>query len=267
MYTKVLFFTLAQFFYFQSGESAELFPVSNSKYPEIDKLLYYGKKDDKFKAYNLTVALNEKQPDDPDVLYRLAKACHCLYDINRRDGNKEASQQYIQKGIEYAEKAMKLAPQSSNTQKWFGICTGANGQFQSLGEKIKCGVVFRDQMNKAIQLAPKDFTLYSLKGRYQYEIAKLSFFERKFARIIVSDLDEPSIQDALFNCLKCEELAPTPWKENQLLIAKCYVEDGEYKKAVEWLDKAKAIPVVSYEDEEGQKEIDNLLAEYGSYRS
>lgn len=39
-----------------------------------------------------------QQPNDPDVLYRLAKACHCLYDINRRDGNKEASETYILKG-------------------------------------------------------------------------------------------------------------------------------------------------------------------------
>lgn len=78
----------------------------------------------------------------------------------------------LHSGIEYAKKAMELAPNNSNTQKWFGITTGANGQFQSLKEKIKCGVVFRDQMNKAIQMAPNDFTLYSLKGRYQYEVSR-----------------------------------------------------------------------------------------------
>lgn len=48
------------YFHFSFGESAELFAVSTSKYPEIDRLLYYGKKDDKYKAYNLTMELNNK---------------------------------------------------------------------------------------------------------------------------------------------------------------------------------------------------------------
>lgn len=63
----------------------------------------------------------------------------------------------------------------------------------------------------------------------------------------MSDLDEPTAEDAIANCLKAEQLAPAPWKENQLLLGKCYIEAGEYQKALEWLDKAKAIPVVSYE--------------------
>uniref|UniRef100_A0A8D8UGB9 Regulator of microtubule dynamics protein 1 n=1 Tax=Cacopsylla melanoneura TaxID=428564 RepID=A0A8D8UGB9_9HEMI len=159
MNSKLFVLSLFQFVFLRFGECAELFDVSHSKYPEIDKLLYYGKKEDKIKAYNLTMELNNKEPNNPDVLYRLAKACHCMYDINRRDGNKEASETYILKGIEYAKKAMEQAPNNSNTQKWFGITTGANGQFQSLKEKIKCGVVLRDQMNKAIQTSPNDFTL------------------------------------------------------------------------------------------------------------
>ncbi|KAL1464153.1 hypothetical protein WDU94_003826 [Cyamophila willieti] len=234
-------------FYYRLGANADLFGVSNSKYPEIDKLLYYGKKDDKLKAYNLAQELNNKQPNDPEVLIRLAKACHCLYDVNRRDGNKAASEEYILKGIDYAKKAMEIAPDNPLTQKWFGVTTGANGQFQSLREKIKCGVVFRDQMNKAIKMSPNDFTLYSLKARYQYEIAKLSFWERKAAVLIVWDLDEPTFQDAITNALKSEQLAPGPWTENQLILAKCYIEAGEYKKGLEWLDKAKTIPVESYE--------------------
>lgn len=81
---------------------------------------------------------------------------------------------------------MEIDPNNYNAVKWYGICVGANGQFQSLKEKIKCGVIFRDQMNKAIQLKPDEFTLYSLKGRYQYEVRQIK--ARNMTLLVASSL-------------------------------------------------------------------------------
>ena len=72
---------------------------------------------------------------------------------------------------------------------------------------------------------------------------------------------------------QAERLKPEGWKENRLFLAKCYIGLWDYATAVAWLDRADAIPMAMPDVREGvkdklsQKEVEDLLSRYSSYRA
>lgn len=79
------------------------------------------------------------------------------------------------------------------------------------------------------------------------QVATLSWVERKVAKTLFGEIPSARFDEAIASLLKTEELNVTPWKENKLLIAKCYIGECDYKKSLEWLDKAAKVTIVSPE--------------------
>lgn len=46
-------------------------------------------------------------------------------------------------------------------------------------DKIKNGIVFKKYVELALEMQPDDFELHYLLGRFKYEIANLSWIEKK----------------------------------------------------------------------------------------
>ncbi len=74
------------------------------------------------------------------------------------------------------------------------------------------------------------------------QVAQLSSIERRVASWLFGEVPTGTVENAIAGFLKTEELIPYEWKENKLLLAKCYVQLKDYKKALEWLDKALNVP-------------------------
>lgn len=69
--------------------------------------------------------------------------------------------------------------------------------------------------------------------------------ERRVAGWLFSEVPKGTIENALELFKKTEKLKPEPWKENKLLIAKCYIAQKDYSTAVSWLDQALGVPSIS----------------------
>lgn len=63
-------------------------------------------------------------------------------------------------------------------------------------------------------------------------------YERKVAAALYAELPYLTYEDALSHCLEAEKLVEYDWKENKLLIAKCYLAMKDYKNGVKWLVEA-----------------------------
>lgn len=79
--------------------------------------------------------------------------------------------------------------------------------------------------------------------RFCYEVAELSWLERKMAAVLFADPPSSTMEEAKDHFLAAEKLKPDGWKENRQYIAKCYIQMGEIKTAVEWLEKASVLPI------------------------
>lgn len=73
-------------------------------------------------------------------------------------------------------------------------------------------------------------------------MAGLKWYERKAAAALFGELPQTSYDQALAHFFEAERLVDKEWKENKLMIAKCYLALKDYETAVDWLVKAEAIP-------------------------
>jgi hypothetical protein len=51
----------------------------------------------------------------------------------------------------------------------FAISLGATSCYVSVSEKIRNGVLFKEYIDKAIQINPSDYLLHHLLGRFSFE--------------------------------------------------------------------------------------------------
>lgn len=65
--------------------------------------------------------------------------------------------------------------------------------------------------------------------------------KKKLLSTLLSEIPSCSYADAISDLLLAEELNPSPWKENRLLLGKCYFGNSQYDQAIRWLNSAREI--------------------------
>lgn len=80
-------------------------------------------------------------------------------------------------GINACEKL--LASSNADLYKWCAILVGVYGEFLPLAEKISNGYRFKELVMQALDIRSTDGELHHLLGRFKYEVANLSWIERK----------------------------------------------------------------------------------------
>ena len=69
---------------------------------------------------------------------------------------------------------MDIDDEKSEVHKWFAITLGSKGEYLSVKEKIADGFLFKQHLDRALQLAPEDATIHHLMGRFCYEVSSMS---------------------------------------------------------------------------------------------
>nr|XP_033792720.1 regulator of microtubule dynamics protein 2 isoform X5 [Geotrypetes seraphini] len=161
---------------------------------------------------------------------------------------------------EIAEKAIHLDAKSADSHQWFAILCGYMSEVESVQNKIKNGYLFKEHLDKAIELRPQDPLLYYLLGRWCYAVSQLSWIERKIATTLFGSPPSATVQEALQNFLKAEEIHPGYSKYNYVYIAKCYKDLGQNIKATRYCDAASSIMSITKEDYAADKDLDGLLS-------
>ncbi|CAC5393726.1 RMDN3 [Mytilus coruscus] len=231
-------------------------------YTEIDTFIEGGETE-KLKAYEILQNNKTKYLTDADFHWRLAKCTYQLAQIEGGKGNVEKKKEMLYTAKDTAERALHLNQKSANSHKWYSITLGSIGDYEGTQNKIKNGYVFKEHIEKAIELNRTDPSNHHLLGRWCYGVYMLSWLERKAAATLFATPPTSTAEDALTHFLEADRLNPGVWKENLLYIGKCYIELRKYSEAVEWLEKASLLPVVSQDDKTAESEIESLLARYG----
>lgn len=68
---------------------------------------------------------------------------------------------------------------SADFHKWYAILIGSHGMFLPTKAKIESGHKFRKHVDRALELSPNDPALYHLLGRFKFEVASLTWIEKK----------------------------------------------------------------------------------------
>ncbi|NXO22250.1 RMD2 protein, partial [Cisticola juncidis] len=213
---------------------------------QVDNL-HKGSEDDKKEGFRLLLEKDDKYENCADFLWRLARAYGDLFEMTTDAEEKR----------KYFSNIRNL--QSNKQEHLFAIMCGYMSQFESVQNKIRNGYLFKEHLDKAIELKPQDPFLYYLNGRWCYSVAQLSWLEKKVAAALFGTPPTSTVEEALQNFLKAEEMHPGYSKCNYVYLAKCYKDLGQKNNALKYCDSALSILSVTNEDKEAQKDLEALL--------
>ncbi|XP_038140065.1 regulator of microtubule dynamics protein 2 [Cyprinodon tularosa] len=223
-------------------------------FERIDRLRQ-GDESDKRETLNILLEQKEEFGQSSEFLWRLTRA-HC--DVHDISVTQEEKKTHAENGKKVGEEAIRVNPRCAESHQWYAIMCGIMAEYDTIQNKIKNGYIFKDHLDKAIELKPQDPLSYYLLGRWCYAVAQLSWIERKVATTLFGEPPSATIEDAMRNFLKVEEIHPAYSKLNYVFLAKCYKALGDNYKARKMCEAASSMNTVSKEDEEAQKELDLL---------
>ncbi|XP_075701055.1 regulator of microtubule dynamics protein 3 [Rhinoderma darwinii] len=192
-----------------------------------------------------------------DFLWRLARSYSDMCEITEDIPEKKS---YAMEGKEEVEIALQKEGQSAECHKWFAILCGHLSQHEGIQKRIQTGYLFREHIEKAILLQPNDPQCYYLLGRWCYEVSNLGWLERKTASALYDTPPSATLDEALQNLLKAEELSPGFSKATRVNIAKCYRDLGNTSDAAHWLKLAVELPDHTKEDKESAATIKEMMS-------
>ncbi|NWR43329.1 RMD2 protein, partial [Regulus satrapa] len=125
---------------------------------QVDNL-HKGSEDDKKEGFRLLLENDYKYKNSVDFLWRLARAYGDLFEMTT---DAEEKRKYFSNMRKF---------QSKKWEYLFAIMCGYMSQFESVQNKIRNGYLFKEHLDKAIELKPQDPFLYYLNGRWCYSVS------------------------------------------------------------------------------------------------
>ncbi|KAH0620607.1 hypothetical protein JD844_021249 [Phrynosoma platyrhinos] len=186
--------------------------------------LHRGNDQEKREGFQLLLNNKLVYGDKQDFLWRLARAYSDMCEITEDADEKKS---YASDGKEEAESALQMGDQSAECHQWYAVLCGQFSEHESIQKRIQAGHDFKKHVDKAIALKPNDPKSYYLLGRW---------------------------------CYQAEELNSGFSKMGRVYITKCYKELGDNSAAAHWLSLASELPVITKEDAEGNREIEEMQA-------
>ncbi|XP_042625319.1 regulator of microtubule dynamics protein 2-like isoform X2 [Cyprinus carpio] len=185
------------------------------------------------KSQGLNALLERKAEFDHkcQYLWRLSRAYADAHDFARDLAEKKSC---AENGKKVGETVISINPLCAEGHQWYAIHCGLLSEYDSIQNKIKNG--------------------------YLFKVSQCTWIERKIAATLFGEPPSATVQDALQNFLKAEEISPKYSKFNYVFLAKCYKDLGQKSQAQQMCDAASAMSIETNEDEEAQKELDALVA-------
>ncbi|KAM4898778.1 regulator of microtubule dynamics protein 3 isoform 1-T1 [Sylvia borin] len=223
--------------------------------------LHSGDEQDKREGFQLLLnnKLAVKYAGQQEFLWRLARAHSDMWELTE-DADERRS--YATGGKEELELALQKWDQSAECHQWFAILCGQMSEYESIPKRIQAGYIFKEHIDKAIALKPQDPQLYYLLGRWCYQVAHLGWLEKRTVSALFEVPPTATVQDALQNFLRVEELSPGFSKAGRVYIAKCYRDLGDSSAAALWMDLASELPGNTKEDAESERELEEMRSDW-----
>uniref|UniRef100_A0A1I7Y346 TPR_REGION domain-containing protein n=1 Tax=Steinernema glaseri TaxID=37863 RepID=A0A1I7Y346_9BILA len=228
-------------------------------YEEVDQLFEDQKPEE---AYELVKKALVENKDDIELLWRFAAACY-KYGCKLTKQEQAKKKELYMEGREASVTAYKLNDGHFKVLKWAAIVSGELSDMLGTKERIEEGYKFKEYLDKALRIDSTESSLYHMRGRFAYSVANLSWFERKAAAAFFAEPPTATIEEALKDFEECDKIENGAWLENNVYLAKCYIQTGNKDSAVKYLKLAVDMETTDESQKEAQAEAKKLLEKHG----
>lgn len=193
----------------------------------------------------------------PSHILALCKTSELYNLIGRRIQDKEKQRSYYQASQQYAEKALKINPNSSEANFVMALAMGRMAQTGSGQQRVNAVKLIRQYAERCVQLDPGNFKGYHVLGKWNMEVSNLNSLEKWLVKMAYGALPKATLEDAIANYEKSRQLNPA-FQLNYLELARCYNKLDKKDKALQHIRTVLAMPAVSVDDQRVHKEAREL---------
>jgi len=200
-----------------------------------------------------------------EILWRMSRAAYKVAAAAELVKDTDKQKKFLTEAVEWGKKALDKDANCGRAHLWLANIYGKICDHLGSKEKIAKGKEIQQHLEACIQSLSDDFLPYYTYGRWCMEVAKLTWLERKVAATLFAKPPEASWQDAIDKFTRVDELRPG-WRANSYYIARCQVNQKNYKEAIKALDTGLTYESVDEEDKLINDDMAALQKKYASYR-
>ncbi len=220
---------------------------------EVDRLREQG---DFRQALATLNGLREEHPNRAGVLWRLSRT---KVDLGEQMEREDEQERFYREALADAEAAVAADSTSAQAYLAAAIAAGRVGLISGTREKVELSREVKEYVDRAIELNPEMPAAYHVRGRWNYEVASLGFFERAVVRTVYGGLPDASYEAAVKNFQVSIELDERV--VDRLELGRTYLAMGREEQARAQFERGLELPNVDPDDPAYKEEARRLLDE------
>ena len=198
------------------------------------------------------------KPSDLSVLY----TCSELFGrVGAREKKQDEKEKYFSSSLSFARMALKLHPQSDESNLAMSIAQGRIALSKSGKEKITAVKDIKLYAQRALNINPNNSKAWHVLGKWYFEVSNLNFLEKAAIKIIYGGLPDASFEKAVQAYEKAAVINPH-FLLNYLELAKTYDKLGQKTKSLLCLNKIKEDNTYTEDDLFIKKQAEALLQQW-----
>jgi len=187
---------------------------------------------------------NEEDPSNANYIWKIVRE---YTDLGFFADNDDETKAYYADAEKWARDCVSMFPDNADCHLFLSVAMGRVALFSGGKKKVNLSKEVKEEAIKAIELNPNLDGSYHVLGRWNREVANLSWFLRAAAKIIYGGLPSASNEDAIKNLDIAIDLRPDRML-HYFELDVTYKELGEKVKAKEAFEKCLSMVVTERQD-------------------
>eukprot|EP00755_Sulcionema_specki_P016657 Sspe_Gene.10514::Locus_3519_Transcript_2_2_Confidence_0.750_Length_1362::g.10514::m.10514 len=190
-----------------------------------------------------------------EKMWRQAEACNNeLIDLPQTSDTLPRRTALLEEGMAATEQCIAKAPHLSPStlgecHKWFASLAAKWGELQGTKAKILNSHRVLEHANKACELLPTDSVANHLMGAVYFNVAQLSWIEKKVASAVFAKVPEHTFEEAVVYLERADRAEPN-FIRNSLMLGQAYDKMKRPEEAKKWYQHCAAMTARSVVEEE-----------------
>jgi tetratricopeptide (TPR) repeat protein len=199
----------------------------------------------------------ERFPNDPELLWRLARVHVCAGEV-KENGEGEP---LFHKAEVYARRCIQLDSANAEGHTWLAAALGYRALNAGMKDQVRLTNEMHDEIQTALALDPSNDAAYSMRGSLLRALGNLGWVKRALASIFVGSVPDGDFVKAEEALKKAIALAPDVMRHHYELGV-LYLDWGRVVEARQVLLHAAKLPIRVAIDRQRVEKIRQLLAEF-----
>ncbi len=209
--------------------------------------------------YQTAIAAYEEQlqvyPNDPELLWRLARVYVCTGEVKEND----EGEKFFRTAETYARRCTSVDSTKAEGHTWLAATLGYLALNAGMKEQVRLTNELDLEINKSLTLNPNDDAAYSVRGSFYRALGNVGWLQRQLTSIFFGHLPKEGFEEGEVALKKAIALAPDVMRHHYEL-AVLYLDWDRKDDAKEVLEVAATLPVRVAIDRPRLARIKELLA-------